>query len=241
MSSRVGRGDGGPSCGYRTVSIFGTHIRGTALGVPCFHERVSFPHRMVRRILGNTDTRGICDPDSSQPTEEPAQSAAADQRIGHCHGRDCVAVHAVGDIAAVHTTAFVVVGGNCVACGDLSLCGAGSENLVLSAARAALMRPFEQAREPRLLPIVRTHATVPNSHPTPEVIAMASAPQKVRRIAPVITLAPPACAASPPRSARNNSEVPATRGISNASGATAVTRRGRKAPMAKLPADAHAA
>src|ERR1035438_7510420 len=60
---------------------------------------------------------------------------------------------------------------------------------------------------------LRTHATVPNNHPTPDVIAMASAPQKVTRIAPTITLAPPACAASPPRSARNSSEVPATRGI----------------------------
>src|ERR1019366_4417383 len=94
------------------------------------------------------------------------------------------------------------------------------------------------AQDPGLLSIIRTHATVPNSHPTPEVIAMASAPQNVTRIAPAVTLAPPACAANPPRSARNAREVPATRGIRPASGAKAVTTRGMAAPTAKLAADA---
>ena len=103
------------------------------------------------------------------------------------------------------------------------------------------MAPVEEDTEQGWLPIVSTHATVPNSHPTPEVIAMASAPQNVTRIAPAITLAPPARAASPPRSARNSSEVPDTRGIKPASGAMAVTKSGRTAPMAKLPADANAA
>ena len=80
-------------------------------------------------------------------------------------------------------------------------------------------RPDEQLLMGRIRPggapaiDCRTHATVPNNQPTPDVIAMASAPQKVTRIAPDITLAPPACAASPPRSARNSSDVPATRGI----------------------------
>ena len=42
---------------------------------------------------------------------------------------------------------------------------------------------------------------------------MAIAPQNVTRIAPIVTPAPPARAANPPRSARNTSEVPETRGI----------------------------
>src|SRR5665213_3513566 len=55
-----------------------------------------------------------------------------------------------------------------------------------------------------------THATVPKSVPTPAVTAIASAPQNVTRIAPPVTGAPPACAARPPRNARNSSEVPET-------------------------------
>ena len=43
-----------------------------------------------------------------------------------------------------------------------------------------------------LLPIIRTHATVPKSQPTPAVTAIASAPQNITRIAPIVTLAPPA-------------------------------------------------
>ena len=84
-------------------------------------------------------------------------------------------------------------------------------------------------------------AAVPNSAPTPAVSAMARAPQNVTRNAPSFTLAPPACAARPPRSARNNSEVPETRGIRVATGAMAVTARGMAAPTAKLAADANAA
>jgi hypothetical protein len=84
-------------------------------------------------------------------------------------------------------------------------------------------------------------AAVPNSAPTPAVAAMARAPQKVTRIAPIIMPAPPACAANAPRSARNNSEVPATKGIRAASGTMAVTTRGMAAPTAKLAADAKAA
>jgi hypothetical protein len=84
-------------------------------------------------------------------------------------------------------------------------------------------------------------AAVPNRAPTPAVSAMARAPQNVTRNAPSFTLAPPACAARPPRSARNNSEVPETRGIRVATGAMAVTARGMAAPTAKLAADANAA
>src|ERR1035437_4642499 len=103
---------------------------------------------MVRRVPGYTDARGICDPDGSQPSQEPAQSAFVDQRVGHRDCRDCAAVHAVGEVAAVYTTARIVVGGNCVSCGDLSLCRAGCEDLVLSAARAALMVPAEEGTVP---------------------------------------------------------------------------------------------
>jgi hypothetical protein len=93
---------------------------------------------------------------------------------------------------ASDSTALIFVGGNWISGRNLSLCRAGREDLVLSATRAALMAPVEEGTERVLLPSVRTHATVPNNHPTPEVIAMASAPQKVTRIAPAITLAPPA-------------------------------------------------
>jgi mannan endo-1,4-beta-mannosidase len=55
------------------------------------------------------------------------------------------------------------------------------------------------------------HAAVPNSAPTPAVTAIARAPQKVTRIAPVATLAPPTRAAIPPRRARNNNDVPDTK------------------------------
>src|SRR5450631_3007337 len=96
-------------------------------------------------------------------------------------------------------------------------------------------------RQPLLTQVGPAHATVPNSAPTPAVNAMASAPQNVTRIAPTVIPAPPARAASPPRMARNTSEVPETRGIRPAAGAMAVTRRGMAAPMAKLPADANAA
>jgi mannan endo-1,4-beta-mannosidase len=55
------------------------------------------------------------------------------------------------------------------------------------------------------------HTAVPNSAPTPAVTAIARAPQKVTRIAPVAMFAPPTRAATPPKSARKNSDVPATK------------------------------
>jgi len=85
------------------------------------------------------------------------------------------------------------------------------------------------------------HATVPTTAPMPAVSAIAAAPQKVTRIAPIVTPAPPARAASPPRSARNSSEVPETIGIRPAVGARAVAMSGMAAPTPKLPADANAA
>ena len=55
----------------------------------------------------------------------------------------------------------------------------------------------------------------PNKVPTPAVIAMASAPQKVTRKAARVIGAPPAPAPNPPKIARNTSEVPATKGMSS--------------------------
>lgn len=85
------------------------------------------------------------------------------------------------------------------------------------------------------------YTTVPNKTPTPAVIAIASAPQKVIRITLGTTRAPPARAANAPRRARKMSEAPATNAIRVASGAKAETMRGKTAPTAKLPADANAA
>src|SRR6185312_6860937 len=86
-----------------------------------------------------------------------------------------------------------------------------------------------------------SHATAPNNAPTPAVSTIAIAPQKVTRNAPMVTPAPPTCAANPPNNARNTSDVPATRKINPPAGAIALTNRGKAAPTAKLPADANAA
>ena len=90
-------------------------------------------------------------------------------------------------------------------------------------------------------PFCPAHAAVPNSHPTPAVRAIASAPQNVTRIAPIVTPAPPARAANPPRNARNTSDVTEMRMIKLAGGAITVTRRGIAAPVAKETAEANAA
>jgi CRP-like cAMP-binding protein len=84
-------------------------------------------------------------------------------------------------------------------------------------------------------------ATAPNKAPTPAVIAIASAPQKQTRPAPARTLAPPARAATAPSSARNESDKPATHGVTRCPGANAATVNGNNAPTAKLAADANAA
>src|ERR1035438_8632814 len=118
----------------------------------------------------------------------------------------------------------------------------GSSNVsTMHSCRSKGRRELGEAFATGRLPIGPAHETVPNSHPTPAVSAMARAPQNVTRIAPMVTPAPPARAAKPPRSARNSSEVPETRGIKPAGGARAVTNRGKAAPTAKLPADANAA
>ena len=89
--------------------------------------------------------------------------------------------------------------------------------------------------------MVPAYTTVPNKTPTPAVIPMASAPQKVTRITLGMTLAPPARAANAPRSARKISEVPDTNIIRVVAGAKAETMSGRTAPIAKLPADVNGA
>src|ERR1035441_1367248 len=85
------------------------------------------------------------------------------------------------------------------------------------------------------------HTTAPNSHPIAAVTAIARPPQNVTRIAPIITPAPPARAASAPRRASSTSDDPETSGINPASGAIAMTMRGINAPTAKLAAEASAA
>ena len=85
------------------------------------------------------------------------------------------------------------------------------------------------------------HTTVPNKAPTPAVNPIASAPQKVTRIAPTATRAPPALAANAPKSARNSSEVAGTKITRLASGTKAVVKIGMAAPTEKLRADANAA
>ncbi|MNI71438.1 hypothetical protein D3C73_1273110 [compost metagenome] len=70
---------------------------------------------------------------------------------------------------------------------------------------------------------------------------MASAPQKVTRQAPVMTLAPPALAAMAPNVPRNTNDMPDTQGTTPCSGATNVTPSGNAAPTTKLAAEAKAA
>jgi hypothetical protein len=74
---------------------------------------------------------------------------------------------------------------------------------------------WPRARPRMLLPAAENEfrawvqSVAPNREPTPAVIAIASAPQKVTRQAPSRALAPPARAAAAPSSARNSSELPA--------------------------------
>jgi hypothetical protein len=60
-------------------------------------------------------------------------------------------------------------------------------------------------------------------------------------MAPVVTLAPPTRAASPPRMARNTSEVAETTGIRLDAVTTAAASSGMAAPTAKLAAEVSAA
>lgn len=81
----------------------------------------------------------------------------------------------------------------------------------------------------------------PKSLPTPAVIAIASAPQKVTRQAPSRTPAPPTRADKPPNAARKAIDVTETQRIRPWPGINAVTAKGSAAPIAKLAADANAA
>ena len=80
---------------------------------------------MVRGVPGDTDARGICDPDGSQPSQEPAQPAAVGKRVGRRCRRDCAAVHPARELAAVYAAARIAAGRDCASCGDLSLSRAG--------------------------------------------------------------------------------------------------------------------
>lgn len=70
---------------------------------------------------------------------------------------------------------------------------------------------------------------------------MARAPQKVTRIAAVMTEAPPARAAREPSSARNKSELLETAHMSAADGTNRTITRGKAAPTENVTADAKAA
>ncbi len=73
---------------------------------------------------------------------------------------------------------------------------------------------------------------VPKSDPTPYVTAIARALQKVTRMTPGTTLAPPVFAASPPRIARAIKATTATATASEAEGINATTVSGSAAPAA---------
>jgi hypothetical protein len=85
------------------------------------------------------------------------------------------------------------------------------------------------------------HPTAPNNAPTPAVSAIASAPQNVTRTAPIVRLAPPANAASPPSAARKSSDDPATAGMRYPPAVRSTASSGRAAPTAKQPAEVSAA
>lgn len=83
--------------------------------------------------------------------------------------------------------------------------------------------------------------TVPNSAPTAAVAAMAKAPQKVTRTAPLRRLAPPTWAPTAPSAARKTSDAPDTPQTSQSLGMNQATRRGSAAPTAKVSAEVNAA
>jgi hypothetical protein len=86
----------------------------------------------------------------------------------------------------------------------------------------------------------RYETVVPNSAPTPAVMAIASAPQNPTRAAPTHAGAPPARAAKPPRATRQTSDTPDTTKIAE-DGAATTARIGSAAPTLKVAADASAA
>ena len=114
-------------------------------------KRVPFPHGMVRGVPGDTDARRICDPDGSQPSQELAQPTVDDKCFGRRCLRDCAAVHAAREIAAVYSTARITAGRDCITCGDLSVSRAGRQVLVLPQTRATLMAPVARDRGEWLL------------------------------------------------------------------------------------------
>ena len=62
---------------------------------------------------------------AANPLKSRAQSAVADQRVGRRCCRGCAAVHATREVAAVYSATPIIVGRDCVSCGDLSLSRAG--------------------------------------------------------------------------------------------------------------------
>jgi hypothetical protein len=75
-------------------------------------------------------------------------------------------------------------------------------------------------------------AVVPKSAPTPEVAAMAKTPQNITRRLPIKMRAPPACAATAPRIARQINDVVDTNKMRTLDGVRLATSKGIAAPMA---------
>src|SRR5215469_13825755 len=82
---------------------------------------------------------------------------------------------------------------------------------------------------------------VPNSLPTAAVAAMASAPQNATHRPPTHGDAPPARAASAPRTPRQVSDTPEISNERWLSGARMTTSMGKISPKEKVAADANAA
>ena len=74
--------------------------------------------------------------------------------------------------------------------------------------------------------------------PTAVVIAIATAPKRVTRAIPIATFAPPICADSPPKKAKQTSEPTATDGIIQSCGLSKTSRSGQAAPTEKVAEDA---
>ena len=86
-----------------------------------------------------------------------------------------------------------------------------------------------------------SYAARPNKAPTPVVKAIATALQKVMRIAEANMGAPPTLAAMIPRAARKMSELTETLNINSVLENNSTTPNGRAAPVAKEKAETVAA
>ena len=80
---------------------------------------------MVRGVFGDTNARSIRDPHGGQPFKESAESGFVDKRVDRRCNRDCAAVHAAREAAALYSASSIVVGHHRATCCDLSSSRAG--------------------------------------------------------------------------------------------------------------------